>query len=160
MEEKHEDQVEFFHCPLCNLNIGNSVDGSEEHECLEAKPMNNHPEKGYDHKFVENMLGECAICAQRKPEPHPEVSWEKEFEERWYLHTKQSNERGGYDYIQVGAEVEEFIKNLLSQSRKEVVEETTKALKEVLEDEYATADEKIHDILKVVNELIASLKDK
>jgi len=34
---KHEDQIEFYTCPICGEGTGNDVDGSEEHECPEEK---------------------------------------------------------------------------------------------------------------------------
>ena len=33
----HEDQIEFYTCPLCGRGTGNDIDGPVDHECEEEK---------------------------------------------------------------------------------------------------------------------------
>lgn len=71
---KHEDQREFYSCPLCGTGTGNDIDnavyGSPKHDCPEEKALrdvakNNHLEKtlaDFDEKFVNNRREDGEEC--------------------------------------------------------------------------------------------------
>ena len=44
----HEDQTEFYECPLCGVGTGNDIDGTVEHECEIGKEMSLQKESEWD----------------------------------------------------------------------------------------------------------------
>ena len=121
---KHEDQIEFYHCPLCGIPTGNYVDENEKHDCPVEKEMRQEDEQksmtNTDKLNIVHFGGESKEVIEAEDRWHDEQMTNTE--KRLELFDEKFPEIHGTNTIGTG-EMRGYIKEFLTESIQQAVEE-------------------------------------
>ena len=121
---KHEDQIEFYHCPLCGIPTGNYVDENEKHDCPVEKEMRQEDEQksmtNTDKLNIVHFGGESKEVIEAEDRWHDEQMTNTE--KRLELFDEKFPEIHGTNTIGTG-EMRGYIKEFLTDSIQQAIVE-------------------------------------